>query len=44
LLKRLHDGERFATPYEYSGMDIVSRDYVDAYVTQWKAWESGSSH
>lgn len=41
LLKRLHDGDHFDTPYQYSGMDIVTRDNVDAYMQQWKRWEAG---
>jgi len=41
LLKRLHDGEKIAEVYQYSGMDVVTKDNVDAYVEQWKRWERG---
>lgn len=41
LLKRIHDGEKIADVYQYSGMDIVTEDNVDAYVEQWKKWERG---
>ena len=42
LLKRILGGDRPKDPYQYSGMDIVTRDNVDAYVDQWKRWENGS--
>lgn len=42
LLKGLRDGQRPSTPYQYSGMDVVTRDNVDEYVEQWREWEAGS--
>ena len=41
LLKGLLNGARPATPYQYSGMDMVTRDNVDAYTEQWRKWEEG---
>ena len=41
LLKRIIDGERPAQPYQYSGMDVVTRENLDAYLAQWKQWEAG---
>jgi ribose transport system substrate-binding protein len=41
LLKRIVDGERPREVYQYSGMDLVTRDNLDAYLTQWKKWETG---
>ncbi|HEV8132741.1 MAG TPA: sugar-binding protein [Acidobacteriota bacterium] len=41
-VKILYDylkGKRPANPIIYSGVDIVTRDNVDAYVEQWKKWE-----
>ena len=40
LLKRIIDGERPAQPYQYSGMDLVTRDNLDAYLEQWARWEN----
>ena len=42
MLKRIIDGDRPREVYQYSGMDIVTRDNVDAYVEQWRRWESGT--
>jgi len=42
LLKAIHDGEQPAEVYHYSGIDVVTRDNVDAYAEQWKRWESGT--
>ena len=42
LLKRIIDGDRPHQVYQYSGMDLVTRDTLDAYLAQWKRWESGS--
>ena len=41
LLKRIVDGERPREVYHYSGIDVVTRDNLDAYLEQWKRWESG---
>lgn len=41
LLKRIIGGERPTQPYQYSGMDVVTRDNVDAYLQQWQRWERG---
>lgn len=43
LLKRIIAGERPAQPYQYSGMDIVTRDNLDAYLEQWRRWVKGGS-
>ncbi len=42
LLKALHDGQRPAEVYHYSGIDVVTPDNVDAYQAQWKQWEAGT--
>ena len=39
LLKRVIGGDRPAQPYQYSGMDLVTRDNLDAYLRQWQQWE-----
>jgi ribose transport system substrate-binding protein len=41
-LKRIIAGDRPTQPYQYSGMDVVTRDNLDAYLAQWKKWEAGS--
>jgi ribose transport system substrate-binding protein len=41
LLRRLAAGERLPQVYYYSGIDVVTRDNLDAYVEQWKQWEAG---
>jgi len=41
LLKRIIAGDRLAQPYQYSGMDIVTKDNVAAYLEQWTQWEKG---
>ena len=41
LLKRIIGGERPTQPYQYSGMDVVTRDNLDAYLQQWQRWERG---
>ncbi len=41
LLKRIIAGDRPAEPYQYSGMDVVTKDNVAAYVDQWNQWEKG---
>ena len=43
LLKRIIAGDRPREVYHYSGIDVVTRDNVDAYLVQWKRWESGAS-
>lgn len=39
LLKDIIDGRRPRDVYQYSGMDIVTRGNVDAYLEQWRVWE-----
>jgi ribose transport system substrate-binding protein len=41
LLKRSIDGQRPTDPYQYSGMDVVTRDNLDGYLEQWRRWEKG---
>jgi ribose transport system substrate-binding protein len=41
LLRRIIAGDRPTQPYQYSGMDVVTRDNLDAYLTQWERWASG---
>jgi ribose transport system substrate-binding protein len=41
LLKRIIDGERPSNVYQYSGMDIVTRENLDDYLQQWTKWERG---
>jgi ribose transport system substrate-binding protein len=41
LLKRIINGDRPTQPYHYSGMDVVTRDNLDAYLEQWKRWKAG---
>jgi ribose transport system substrate-binding protein len=41
LLKSIISGNRPAQPYQYSGMDVVTRDNLDTYLAQWKRWEAG---
>jgi len=41
LLRSLRDGERPSQVYQYSGMDVVTRDNLDAYLAQWQRWEAG---
>lgn len=42
LLYRLSRGERIAEPMQYSGIDIVTAENVDAYLEQWRRWEAGT--
>lgn len=42
LLKQIIGGTRPAQPYQYSGMDVVTPQNLDAYLAQWRQWESGS--
>ncbi len=42
LLQSIIAGIRPREVYQYSGMDIVSRENLDAYLEQWKRWEAGS--
>jgi ribose transport system substrate-binding protein len=41
LLKRIVDGHRPREVYQYSGMDVVTRENLDAYLAQWQRWERG---
>jgi len=43
LLKQIADGQRPKEIYHYSGIDVVTRDNLDAYLAQWKRWERGDS-
>jgi ribose transport system substrate-binding protein len=43
LLKQIAGGQRPKEVYHYSGIDIVTRDNLDAYLKQWKRWERGDS-
>ncbi|MBI3782215.1 MAG: sugar-binding protein, partial [Deltaproteobacteria bacterium] len=43
LLKQIVGGKRPANPYQYSGMDVVTRDNLDAYLEQWRRWENGTA-
>jgi ribose transport system substrate-binding protein len=38
LLQRILSGEQLETEHYYSGIDLVTRDNVDAYETQWRQW------
>ncbi|GBD25744.1 Autoinducer 2-binding protein LsrB [bacterium HR30] len=42
LLHRLHRGERLDQPLQYSGIDIVTADNLNAYLEQWRQWEQGT--
>jgi len=44
LLKRIVGGEKPTDPYQYSGMDLVTAENLDAYLAQWKRWEQGSGN
>jgi len=41
ILKRIVDGEALDGVHHYSGVDVVTRDNVDAYEAQWKRWVEG---
>ena len=41
LLHQIVNGQKPASPIIDSGVDVVTKDNVDAYVAQWKAMESG---
>jgi len=41
LLNDLATGHPPAEVFHYSGIDVVTRDNLDAYLAQWKRWESG---
>ena len=43
LLRRLAAGEKLERVFFYSGIDLVTRDNLDAYLEQWKQWEKGGS-
>ena len=43
LLKQITDGRRPSQPFHYSGIDIVTAENVDAYLAQWRGWESGAT-
>ena len=42
LLKQIVDGHPPKEVFHYSGIDVVTRDNLDAYLEQWKRWEKGS--
>jgi ribose transport system substrate-binding protein len=41
LLQQLADGQAPAQVLNYSGLDVVTRDNLDAYLAQWRQWEQG---
>ncbi len=41
ILKRLVNGERPRDVYQYSGIDVVTRENLDVYLEQWRRWEAG---
>lgn len=41
LLYQLVRGQPVEPPVRYSGIDLVTRENLDAYLEQWKRWESG---
>ena len=41
LLKAIVDGRPPPQVLNYSGIDVVTRDNLDAYLEQWKRWERG---
>ncbi len=41
LLKNIVDGHPPAEVFHYSGIDVVTRDNLDAYLRQWHRWETG---
>lgn len=43
LLKQIADGHPPQDVFHYSGIDVVTKDNLDAYLQQWKAWESGAT-
>jgi ribose transport system substrate-binding protein len=42
LLKAIVDGHPPAEVFNYSCIDVVTRDNLDAYLEQWRQWETGS--
>jgi ribose transport system substrate-binding protein len=41
LLKDVVDGHPPANAFQYSGIDLVTRDNLDDYLAQWHRWEEG---
>jgi ribose transport system substrate-binding protein len=41
LLKQIADGHPPSRTLHYSGIDVVTRDNLDAYLAQWRRWEAG---
>jgi ribose transport system substrate-binding protein len=41
LLKQLADGQPPAQALNYSGIDVVTAENLDAYLATWRQWESG---
>jgi ribose transport system substrate-binding protein len=41
LLKQIADGHPPKEVFHYSGIDVVTRDNLDAYLEQWRRWEAG---
>ena len=41
ILKRIVDGETLEQVHHYSGVDVVTRENVDAYERQWQSWVAG---
>ena len=40
LLKEIADGHPPQAVFHYSGIDVVTRDNLDAYLAQWRRWET----
>jgi ribose transport system substrate-binding protein len=43
LLKQITEGRRPSQVHHYSGIDVVTRENLDAYQEQWRRWERGSN-
>ena len=41
LLKEIADGHPPAEVFHYSGIDVVTKENLDAYLEQWQRWERG---
>ena len=43
LLKQIVDGHPPTEVFHYSGIDVVTKDNLDAYLEQWRRWETGEN-
>jgi len=43
LLKQIADGHPPSETFHYSGIDVVTKDNVDAYLDTWRQWEAGTT-